>query len=277
MFNKQKIKLLTLIISLNTFAFPLTSQASSLGGSDPSLNERNATIVANVYEKDGNEYSSILVNDKIVYTVKTNYNSEAQARVEAMAQRLANVIHELKGNANNLMPGQDSDSASIKLGNQTVFKFDTAELDENNSNKGINQSFQIVNSIRMALGVNQLPQSILGFLNKASKDASQTMGKIGNCFNGLASWYGGKFEGRKTSNGDIFNGKKLTAAHPSLPFGTKLLVVNRKTGDSCIVEVNDRGPFVGKRVIDLSKAAAKQLNMLSNGVAMVDCMVLDKD
>ncbi len=277
MFNKQKIKLLTLIISLNTFAFPLTSQASSLGGSDPSLNERNATIVANVYEKDGNEYSSILVNDKIVYTVKTNYNSEAQARVEAMAQRLANVIHELKGNANNLMPGQDSDSASIKLGNQTVFKFDTAELDENNSNKGINQSFQIVNSIRMALGVNQLPQSILGFLNKASKDASQTMGKISNCFNGLASWYGGKFEGRKTSNGDIFNGKKLTAAHPSLPFGTKLLVVNRKTGDSCIVEVNDRGPFVGKRVIDLSKAAAKQLNMLSNGVAMVDCMVLDKD
>ncbi len=277
MFNKQKIKLLTLIISLNSFAFPLTSQASSLGGSDPSLNERNATIVANVYEKDGNEYSSILVNDKIVYTVKTNYNSEAQARVEAMAQRLANVIHELKGNANNLMPGQDSDSASIKLGNQTVFKFDTAELDENNSNKGINQSFQIVNSIRMALGVNQLPQSILGFLNKASKDASQTMGKIGNCFNGLASWYGGKFEGRKTSNGDIFNGKKLTAAHPSLPFGTKLLVVNRKTGDSCIVEVNDRGPFVGKRVIDLSKAAAKQLNMLSNGVAMVDCMVLDKD
>ncbi len=277
MFNKQKIKLLTLIISLNTFAFPLTSQASSLGGSDPSLNERNATIVANVYEKDGNEYSSILVNDKIVYTVKTNYNSEAQARVEAMAQRLANVIHELKGNANNLMPGQDTDSASIKLGNQTVFKFDTAELDENNGNKGINQSFQIVNSIRMALGVNQLPQSILGFLNKASKDASQTMGKISNCFNGLASWYGGKFEGRKTSNGDIFNGKKLTAAHPSLPFGTKLLVVNRKTGDSCIVEVNDRGPFVGKRVIDLSKAAAKQLNMLSNGVAMVDCMVLDKD
>ena len=68
----------------------------------------------------------------------------------------------------------------------------------------------------------------------------------------------------------------MTAAHRSLPFGTKLLVMNRRTGDSCVVKVNDRGPFIGGRVIDLSKGAARQLNMLGSGIAMVDCIVLGK-
>ncbi|HMY03328.1 MAG TPA: septal ring lytic transglycosylase RlpA family protein, partial [Candidatus Obscuribacter sp.] len=91
---------------------------------------------------------------------------------------------------------------------------------------------------------------------------------------GQASWYGGKFHGRRTSNGDVFDQDGFTAAHRTLPFGTKLLVMNRRTGDSCVVEVNDRGPFCGERVIDLSRGAANKLNMLSSGVATVDCMVL---
>jgi rare lipoprotein A len=69
----------------------------------------------------------------------------------------------------------------------------------------------------------------------------------------------------------------MTAAHRSLPFGTKLLVMNRKTGSSCVVEINDRGPFVGDRVIDLSRGAARQLNMISSGVALVDCLVLGSE
>lgn len=59
-----------------------------------------------------------------------------------------------------------------------------------------------------------------------------------------------------------------------MPFGTKVLVKNRKTGDTCVVEVNDRGPFIDGRVIDVSKAAAKQLNMVSAGIASVECTVL---
>src|SRR5262249_40165933 len=98
--------------------------------------------------------------------------------------------------------------------------------------------------------------------------------KIGNCFSGAASWYGAKFHGRKCSDGSKFDMNGLTAAHRSLAFGTKLLVMNRKTGDSCVVQVTDRGPFVDGRVIDLSRGAAQQLNMLSSGVAMVDCLVL---
>jgi len=99
---------------------------------------------------------------------------------------------------------------------------------------------------------------------------------ISGRFSGNASWYGPHFHGRKCSDGTIFDQEGMTAAHRSLPFGTKLLVMNRRTGASCVVKVNDRGPFIGGRVIDLSKGAARQLNMLGSGVAMVDCIVLGK-
>jgi rare lipoprotein A len=96
----------------------------------------------------------------------------------------------------------------------------------------------------------------------------------GAAFSGQASWYGPKFHGRKCSDGSRFDMEKMTAAHRSLPFGTKLLVMNRATGASCVVSVNDRGPFIGNRVLDLSKGAARKLNMLGSGVAMVDCLII---
>ena len=91
---------------------------------------------------------------------------------------------------------------------------------------------------------------------------------------GSASWYGGQFHGRKTANGERFNMHDLTAAHRSLPFGTKVRVTNQKNGKSVVVRINDRGPFVGKRVIDLSRGAAQAVNMLGTGVAPVKLQVL---
>lgn len=78
---------------------------------------------------------------------------------------------------------------------------------------------------------------------------------------GLASWYGGRFHGRRTASGERFNKDDYTAAHKSLPFGSLLRVVNSNTGEAIIVEVNDRGPFVKKRVVDLSQSAAKRLGV----------------
>jgi rare lipoprotein A len=86
---------------------------------------------------------------------------------------------------------------------------------------------------------------------------------------GYASWYGGKFQGRKTANGEIFDTNKLTAAHKTLPFGTKVRVTDPETGKSVIVRVNDRGPFVEDRIIDLSRAAADIIGLTSRGVARV--------
>ena len=86
---------------------------------------------------------------------------------------------------------------------------------------------------------------------------------------GLASWYGGEFHGRQTANGEIFDTNLLTAAHRTLPFGTMALVTNLDSGKSVTVRINDRGPFVAGRSIDVSKAAAEELGLISSGVARV--------
>ncbi len=92
---------------------------------------------------------------------------------------------------------------------------------------------------------------------------------------GYASWYGGKFQGRKTASGEIFDTNKLTAAHKRLPFGTHVEVTNLANGKSVVVRINDRGPFVEGRIIDLSRAAAVRIDMLGSGVAEVKIRVVD--
>jgi rare lipoprotein A len=92
---------------------------------------------------------------------------------------------------------------------------------------------------------------------------------------GLASWYGGKFNGRPTSSGELFDTNERTAAHKTLPFGAIVKVVNLENGRFTVVKINDRGPFVAGRIIDLSHAAAADLDMVAKGVALVRLEVLD--
>jgi len=86
---------------------------------------------------------------------------------------------------------------------------------------------------------------------------------------GGASWYGPGFNGKKAASGQIFNENEMTAAHRSLPFGTKLRVTDQNTGAEILVTINDRGPFHGKRIIDLSKAAATKLGFRNRGTTSV--------
>lgn len=86
---------------------------------------------------------------------------------------------------------------------------------------------------------------------------------------GKASYYADKFQGRKTASGETFRQNRMTAAHQTLPFGTKVKVTNLDNGRTIKVRVNDRGPFVSGRIIDLSKKAARKLGMVQSGVANV--------
>lgn len=99
-------------------------------------------------------------------------------------------------------------------------------------------------------------------------------GSLSAAEEGLASWYGGKFQGRRTASGELFDTRQLTAAHRSLPFGTRVLVTNLSNGKSVTVRINDRGPFVAGRVIDLSLAAAAAIGLAGKGVAPVRLEVL---
>ncbi|NDK54982.1 septal ring lytic transglycosylase RlpA family protein [Pontibacter fetidus] len=94
---------------------------------------------------------------------------------------------------------------------------------------------------------------------------------------GAASWYGSKYHGRKTSSGERYNKNDMTAAHNTLPFGTKVKVTNLANNESVIVRINDRGPYVGKRIIDVSEVAARKLDMHGAGVANVKVEVIELD
>ncbi len=84
---------------------------------------------------------------------------------------------------------------------------------------------------------------------------------------GVASYYAGNFIGRKTASGQIFTSKGMTAAHKTLPFGTRLKLTNKKNGKSVSVVVNDRGPYIKGRILDLSEAAARRLDFVDQGIA----------
>lgn len=93
---------------------------------------------------------------------------------------------------------------------------------------------------------------------------------------GFASWYGKKFHGRQTANGEVYDMYAMTAAHKTLPFGTMVEVVNRDTGRSTVVRINDRGPFKRGRIIDLSYSAAEDIGMLGPGTARVEIRVVKR-
>jgi len=101
--------------------------------------------------------------------------------------------------------------------------------------------------------------------------AAQTSASAGDVWReeGIASWYGPEFDGRPTASGEIFNSTLFTAAHPTLPFGTFLKVTNKHNNRWVTVKVNDRGPFVASRIIDVSRAAAEHLDMINAGTVPV--------
>jgi rare lipoprotein A len=99
---------------------------------------------------------------------------------------------------------------------------------------------------------------------------------IEKAVHGFASWYGGVFNGRLTASGEVFDQNELTACHPTLPFGTRVKVMNTRNHKAVVVRITDRGLLYGRRVIDLSYAAAVQIGMTEAGVVPVTIQVLGK-
>lgn len=118
--------------------------------------------------------------------------------------------------------------------------------------------------------LNQASQALnLDKIQTAPPQAIVVATAYSNTVRGRASWYGPGFHGRRTASGEVFNQNALTAAHRTLPFGTQVRVTNLSNNRQVVVRINDRGPFVEDRIIDLSQGAAEQLNMLETGVVNV--------
>lgn len=126
------------------------------------------------------------------------------------------------------------------------------------------QDAQFFNISQEKLAQNWLEQ-IKTFLKLASSE-------IINCFEGVASWYGPRFHGRRTSSGEPYDMYQLTAAHRTLPLGTRVLVTNMDNGQAVLVKINDRGPFRNNRIIDLSKKAAMKIGITGLGRVILEVL-----
>lgn len=136
----------------------------------------------------------------------------------------------------------------------------------------LNKRLQCLSRITL-IGILVMSGCTVDHLSRQVKPASQEKGEAAvkpmHKEIGEASWYGPGFQGKETANGETFDSKELTAAHPSLPMGTKAKVTNLENGKKVNVRINDRGPYAEGRVIDLSRAAAKKLDMKEGGTTQV--------
>ncbi|MBF2079491.1 MAG: septal ring lytic transglycosylase RlpA family protein [Synechococcales cyanobacterium T60_A2020_003] len=179
--------------------------------------------------------------------------------------------------------GVDAESISVKwdgdeqayvitVGDEVLARIDDDTILPDTTRDHAEDALQATNRLRRLLGSAPPLDEIEG-----DPHASQgtLVSAVQAAFSGLASWYGPGFDGNYSASGEIFNQNALTAAHPSLPFGTQVRVTNLDNGLSVIVRINDRGPHAPGRVIDLSTGAANVIGLVSAGVAPVSLEVVD--
>lgn len=177
----------------------------------------------------------------------------------------------------------DRQSYDVSLGNQLLVSLDrTTRLVESTGNMQ-QDAVQIADRLRRFLGTPSSDNGIAipvqsNFAFTPTQENRPTLnfsgGEVVSSLKGLASWYGPGFHGRRSANGERFDQNALTAAHKTLPFGTLVRVTNLNNGTSVVVRINDRGPYAGSRVIDLSRRAAQEIGMLGSGVANVKLEIL---
>lgn len=177
-----------------------------------------------------------------------------------------------KSNANS------SDRYAVNINGEELVEINNDTLLADTTKDPAKDALQVTNRLRRLLGNAPALTEITGqpqpqIIKQATQVVAQAV-KVGS--RGMASWYGPGFHGRRTANGERFNQNALTAAHRSLPFGTRVRVTNTRTGRSVVVRITDRGPFTRGRVIDLSAAAARIVGVMQSGVAPVTLEILGR-
>lgn len=208
-------------------------------------------------------------------------------RATAVAAKL-NQLSQEKVDANKITVSWKAGEASAKQksakqGESYLIKVNDEELVEINAETRLpdktdnlaEDALQVTNRLRRQIGNVPPLREIAGMPKPAVKQLQKVAASVRARVSGMASWYGPGFHGNRTANGEVYNQNRLTAAHKSLPFGTKVRVTNTRNGRSVVVRINDRGPFIGGRIIDLSAAAARRVGVMQSGVAPVRIEILD--
>ncbi len=197
------------------------------------------------------------------------------------AAALINQLNRDGLDASKIIPAWKNGNYVINLGDRATLKFDQQSVFPESQQNSTQDVLESANLLRRLLGgANPVSEVINAPKPKASSANTAFSPTLNNSIvgvmSGMASWYGPGFDGNYSASGEIFRASELTAAHPSLPFGTLVRVVNMDNGQSVVVRINDRGPYAHGRVIDISTAAANVIGLVSSGVAPVRLEVLSK-
>ncbi len=168
-------------------------------------------------------------------------------------------------------PNGTGDRYIIEANKTTIVAVDADTILPDTTKNPEQDALQVTNRLRRLIG-DAAPLRTVP--NKPNNGQQISLGPIKLRIDGWASWYGPGFDGNASASGETFNQNAMTAAHRSLPFGTQVQVTNLDNGRSVIVRINDRGPYVGDRVIDLSAGAARILGVMQSGIAPVRLEVI---
>ena len=191
----------------------------------------------------------------------------SQGQANAFARRLKQILRDPEFNPASLKPAIAENNYLLKAGDDVLLTIDS-QLARSLRRTGDLIAMDWVNNLRTALDVPTLSLT-------ESQIQMHSLVETGQTLSGTASWYGPYFHGRLTANGENFDQNELTAAHPSLPFDTYLKVTNLRNGNTVVVRVNDRGPYVGERSLDLSRIAARCLGSEEAGVVPYEALVME--
>lgn len=212
---------------------------------------------------------AIAASPKVQIWVHDHFVGEVAGQVAAqpIADKLRSLIKDNRLDPNHLQPVVGSNFVGVRHGDDILFIVDET-MRSHPEVPALVIATQWINNLRMTFDAVPLEPVHVHMAVEGLRTTSQEL-------YGTASWYGPGFHGRITANGERFNENALTAAHKTLPFNTRLKVTNRLNGQSVIVRINDRGPYIGDRSLDLSKAAARCLGSVGKGVVPYEATTLE--
>lgn len=256
---------------------------------DPKANPKDSLVK---YPTPNSKISLISIS-KENSQVNIYSSSNAVDRASSVAALLNQLVRD-GFDANGIVPVWQSGKYAVMLGDRLKLNLDGSLIIPDSSKNPAEDALMTANMLRRLVGKAQPLTNVVGTpiassqaLSKVSKTVvpiraakrispsyNLPVAIITQVISGVASWYGPGFHGGTTANGERFNQYTLTAAHPTLPFGTPVRVTNTENGRSVVVRINDRGPYEGGRIIDLSKGAAQVIGLVSSGVATVKLEVM---
>ena len=208
--------------------------------------------------KQGNEFTEV---------------SDPVWRATAMAAKLNQLFRD-SADANAIaVKWEKGDRYIIQVNGENLVEINAETILPDTTSDFSADALQATNRLRRLLGNAPPLQEVVGKPKPEPRVIS--LGPVHVRITGWASWYGPGFHGNLSASGETYNQDELTAAHRDLPFGTRVLVTNLDNGRSVVVRINDRGPYVGDRLIDLSAAAAQVLGMVNSGIAPVQLELID--